>query len=89
MSKAAKYLGIKRDILGKIFDNNTSYKNWIFKFEIKHSRIQVYNSDKLLINVFDNIKKTSEILDIPLTTLRRYIKTKKLYKNQFYFYKIF
>jgi group I intron endonuclease len=27
MSKAAKYLGIKRDILGKIFDNNTSYKN--------------------------------------------------------------
>jgi hypothetical protein len=46
----------------------------------------VYDCNKILINLFNSINKVSESLNIPPTTLSRYIKSGKLYENTFYFY---
>jgi hypothetical protein len=45
----------------------------------------VYSNDHKLLNVFDNVLKASIWYNIPCTTMRRYIKSGKLYKNKYYF----
>jgi len=39
-----------------------------------------------LIKVLYNTKKTSQFYNIPNTTVQRYVKSGKLYKNKIYFY---
>jgi hypothetical protein len=63
------------------------HKNFILQFKMKDTRIWVYDTSKKLINIFDSIKRIFESLNIPITTLQKYIKSGKLYKNKFYFYK--
>jgi hypothetical protein len=43
------------------------------------------NKKEIVNSPFINITEASKSLDIPLTTLRRYIKSGYLYKNQYYF----
>jgi len=76
LNSAAKYFGI------------ASYDNYIYKFEVKDTRIWVYDSKKKLINIFYSITQVSESFNIPPTTLSRYIKSGKLYENTFYFHRI-
>jgi hypothetical protein len=68
-------------------NSSISYKNFILQFKMKDIRIWVYDPSKKLINIFDSIKRISESLNIPITTLRRYLKSGKLYKNKLYFYR--
>jgi hypothetical protein len=71
-------------------DNTTGrpYNNFIFKSDIKDNRIWVYGLKHKLIKILDNRSKTSEWFNIPNTTLSRYIKSGKLWKNKYYFYSI-
>lgn len=87
MTSAAKYIGVDRKTISKIFETGVSYDDFIYKFEIKDSRVWVYDSNQKLIKIFSNVKKASEWSNVPFTTLSRYIKSGKLYKNKFYFYK--
>jgi hypothetical protein len=48
----------------------------------------VYDSSHNLVIILDSIKKTSLWSNIPESTIGDYVKSGKLYKNKYYFYKI-
>lgn len=87
MRSAAKFVGINRTTISNIFKTGISYDDYNYKFEIKDNRIWIYNSSYKLIKVSKNMKETTKYYNIPLTTLFRYIKSGKLYKNKYFFQK--
>lgn len=84
MTEAAKYLGVHRRTISRVFETGISYDDYIYKFEIKDNRIWVYNSNYKLINIFKNMKETGLHYNISLATLSRYVKSGKLYKNKYF-----
>lgn len=73
--------------LNSIIKKGKSYKNLIFKSEIKDNRIWVYNLNYQLVKVLNSGSKVSESFNIPTTTLFRYIESGKLWKKKnLYFY---
>ena len=87
-NKAAKYFDVASCTINKAIKTGRPYKNFIFKSYIKDNRIWVYDLNHKLIKILDNRSKTSEWFNIPNTTLSRYIKSGKLWKNKYYFYNI-
>lgn len=86
---AAKYFNISTKTLALTLKTGISYDgNFILKFELKDTRIRVYDCNRELINIFDNVFKASVWCNIPYTSMTRYIKSGKLYKNKYYFYNI-
>jgi hypothetical protein len=83
----AKYFGVHPKTIGNIYRTGKSFDEYIYKFNIKDIRISIYNINNELINILDNIKKTSIFYNIPSSTLSDYIKSGKLYKNKYYFFK--
>lgn len=90
INSAARHIGIAESTLRQIRKRGVSYDNYIYKFETKYNNkktnILVYDYNKNLINTFESFGKVSELFNIPRTTLSRYIKSGKIYKNKFYFY---
>jgi len=86
LKTAAEYLGVDSSTLGNIYKTGISYDDYIYKFEAKDLRVWVYDSNNKLINIMDNITKTSLFYKIPPTTMYRYIKSGKLFNNKYYFY---
>lgn len=86
--EAAIFLNVKRNTIRKIFDEGIFYHGLMFEFETKDLRIWVCNLKGELLEVLESAKKTSRIYNIPFTTIQRYIKSGKLYKNKFYFYNV-
>jgi len=86
--ETATFLNVKRNTISKIFYEGISYHGLIFEFETKDLRIWVCNLKGELIEVLGNAKKTSRIYNIPYSTILRYIKSGKFYKNKFYFYNV-
>ncbi len=82
----AKYLNLSSRTISRITFDNLSYYEFILKYEIPDKRIWVHNNKNKLIKILENIKKVSEEYNIPKTTLQRYIKSKKIYNNKYYFY---
>ena len=64
---------------------NKSFKGFTFIFEIKNNKVGIYDHRNKLIEVLDNAMQISRAYDIPRTTIYRYIKTGKLYKDKYYF----
>lgn len=87
IASAAKYYGVSCTYINNIKKRGFSYDDYIYKFEIKDTKVWVYDCNKNLIKIFDNISKVSELFNIPRTTLYRYIKSGKLYENTYYFHK--
>ena len=85
MASAAKHLGVDSSTISKIFRTGISYDNYIYKFEVKDIRVWVYDTNNKLIKIMENFVKTFIFYKIPSTTLHRYIKSGKLYKNKYYF----
>lgn len=85
ITSAAKYFGFSSSTIRRIEKGGVSYDDYIYKFEVKDTRIWVYDCNKNLINIYNSISKVSESFNIPPTTLSRYIKSGKLYENTFYF----
>jgi hypothetical protein len=87
---AARYIGIAESTIRRIRKRGVSYDNYVYKFETKYNNhktnILVYDYNKKLIDTFDSFGKVSERFKIPRTTLFRYIKSGKIYKNKIYFY---
>ena len=88
ISSAAKHFNVDKKTISRIFKTGISYDDYIYKFEVKDLRVWVYDSDFKLVNILDNILKTSIFYNIPYSTVYRYIKSGKLYKKNFYFYNI-
>jgi group I intron endonuclease len=84
---AAKHFGVHPKTIGNIYKTGRSFDEYIYKFKVNDIRVWIYNIDNQLLNVIDNIAKTSLFYNIPSSTLSDYIKSGKLYKNKFYFYK--
>jgi group I intron endonuclease len=87
INKAAKHIGIASSTIRRL-PNNGTYGSFVFKFEINDVRVWVYDQDRNLVKVLNNTKETSERYNIPRHALCAYIRSGKLYKNKFYFYKI-
>ena len=85
MKAAADYFNVGVGTISRIFRTGVSYDDYNYKFETKDTRIWVYGVNNNFINVLGNLKKASLLYEIPSTTLYRYIKSSKLYKNKFYF----
>lgn len=85
ISETAKYLGVSRKTVSNIYQRGESFDDFIYEFNVTGNRIKVYDANKQLLEILDNLTKTSKAYDIPRTTLSKYIKTRKLYKNQYYF----
>ena len=68
-------------------NRNLPYHGFILKYEIQYkNKLWVYNSNNnKLIKIFSNIKIVSKELNVPYTTLYRYIKSGKIYKNKYIF----
>jgi group I intron endonuclease len=86
--KAAKDLNVSEKTIGRVYKTGKSYNNFIYIFEIKDNRVWIYDYNHKLIKILNNTKKVSEWYKIPYSTVARYIKTGKLYKNKYYFYNI-
>lgn len=85
MLSAAKHFGVTHTTISNIFNTGKSQDNFTYKFYIKDIIVWVYDYKHKLINVLGNTLKTSTYYNIPYTTLARYIKSGKLYKNKYYF----
>ena len=89
ITSAASHFGVYGKTIGMIFKTGKSYDDYTYKFEVRDTRIWIYNSsNKELIKTLDSIKKTSEWSNIPESTISDYIKSGKLYKNKYYFYNV-
>jgi hypothetical protein len=97
IANAARYFNIVPSTIRKILKRENSFYGYIFKSEFKYDKIKVhnltnkigmYNKNYELIEILDNPHKISIVHNIPTTTVYRYIKTGKIYKNKFYFKKI-
>ncbi len=86
MTSAAKHFNVSYKTISKILKTGIPYDdNYIYKFETKDTEVWVYDHYKKLVNIFDNVLKVSVYYNIPYTTISRYIKSGKLYKNKYYF----
>ncbi|UQC91696.1 GIY-YIG endonuclease (mitochondrion) [Colletotrichum lupini] len=85
---AAKFLGVHPTTISKVFQTGRTFDNFIYKFEIKprDRKVWIYDSNFELVKVFSSIKQTVVGCDISSSTLYKYIKSGKLYNNQFYFF---
>ncbi len=86
LSQAANYLGVNHKTISMIFKTGKSYDNFIYEFNVKDTRIWIYNSNRILINILENAKETSLYYNIPRSTLSDYIKSGKLFQSKFYFH---
>ena len=84
--------GIKNHMYGKHLTNETKLKiktSVIKTLKAKgffnNYKLGIYNYKNKLIKILDSAKQMSKAYDIPESTLIRYIKTGKLYKDKYYF----
>lgn len=87
MRMAAIHFKVSHSTISKVLSRNLPYNGFSFKSEIINTKIWVYNKNNKLIKTFNTITATSKELSIPYATIGRYIKSSKLCKNKFYFYK--
>jgi group I intron endonuclease len=88
MSDAAKFFNVHPSTISRIYKRGKSYDGLTYEFNIKDNKVGIYDKDHKLINIMDNAKKISLFYNIPKSTLYDYIKSGKLYKNQYYLKKI-
>lgn len=86
ITSAASHFGVDSNTINMIFKRGKSYDDYIYKFEVKDTRVWVYDNNKESIKIIDNIRKTSEWSNIAESTISDYIKLGELYKNKFYFH---
>lgn len=88
IKETAEYYNVGVKFIRKYLDKNKNFQGYIFKSELKNNKVGIFNAKNELIEALDNAAKISKIYNIPRTTIFRYIKTSKLYKDKYYFYKI-
>lgn len=86
INKTAKYYDVSSTTIKRAIKTGRPYNNFIFKSYIKDNKVWVHDLNHKLIKVLDNRSKASEWFNIPSTTLSRYIKSGKIWKNKLFFY---
>lgn len=81
----ALHMGVNPKTISNIYKTGKSHDEFIYKFEVKDTRVWVYDSNNKVFKILDSIKNTSILSNIPDSTIGDYIKSGKLYKNSFYF----
>jgi uncharacterized FlaG/YvyC family protein len=59
ITSAALHFGVNGKTIGMIFKTGKSYDNYVYKFEVKDTKIWVYDSNNKLFKMLENIKQTS------------------------------
>ena len=88
IKETAEHFNVGVGFIRKYLDNNKNFQGFILKSEIKNNKVGIFNTKNELVEALDNAAKISKLYNIPRTTLHKYIKTSKLYKDKYYFYKI-
>lgn len=86
--KAAEYFNVTIPFISKYINKNKRYKDFIFESEVKNNKIGIFDNKNKLIEILDNGMIISRLYSIPRTTVYRYIKNGKLFKNQYYLKKM-
>lgn len=85
IKSVAKVLNVSNKTICKILNNEIIHVGFTYTFEAV--KVSIYDSYHSLVKTCDNIRKASVWSNIPPTTLSRYIKSGKIYNNQYYFYR--
>jgi len=88
ITKKAKFFNVSTAYMRKCIHNKKTLDGFTFIIELKNNKIEVYDVNNRFIEILDNIKITSNKYNIPYSTLKIYVKSKKLYKKKFYFKKM-
>src|SRR6266566_3352286 len=86
ITKTAKFFNVSTAYMRKCIHNKKTLDGFTFIIELKNNKIEVYDVNNRFIEILDNIKITSNKYNIPYSTLKIYVKSKKLYKKKLYFY---
>jgi hypothetical protein len=60
-------------------------KVFVFFSELKDVRVWVFDKERKIVDVFSNAKKAAKFCNTNHTTLSRYLKSGKLWKDKYYF----
>jgi NUMOD1 domain len=60
MMSVAKFVGVDRKTISRIFETGIYYDNYVYKFRVKDTRVWIYDLNRKLIKILGNIKKASE-----------------------------
>jgi group I intron endonuclease len=82
---AAKFYNLDHNTISKYIKNGSSYKDLRFLAEFKYVRVWVFDKECKIVDVFSNAQKAAKFCNTNHTTLRRYLKSGKLWKNKYYF----
>jgi hypothetical protein len=84
IKEAAKHFFVGERFIRKCVKNNKPFQGLLLKSEFKNKKVSIFNDKFKLIEVLDNAEIVSNSYGIPKTTLYRYIKKGKLYKDKYY-----
>ena len=85
IASAALYFEVSTRTMGIILNEDIIHVGFVYKCEVLDTKVKVYSYKNQLLEVIDSLKKASILYNIPMTTLRSYIKSGKLYNNIYYF----
>nr|YP_009262119.1 hypothetical protein [Chrysoporthe deuterocubensis]AMX22194.1 hypothetical protein [Chrysoporthe deuterocubensis] len=86
LTSAANYFGCSYTTMSNIYKTGISYDDLIYKFEIKDTRIWIYDSYLELIEILAFSKDVVKAYNICSSTLSDYIKSGKLFRKNYYFF---
>jgi group I intron endonuclease len=85
ITSAAKYYDLDHFTLRKYINQGYSINNLRFEGELKDLRVWVFDKECHNIGEFSTANKAAKFYNVSYTTFNRYLKSKKLWKNKFYF----
>ena len=78
-------IGLKNPMYGKSHSEESRMK---ISLAVSLGKVEIYDLSNKLINTFDNATLASKYLNIHKSTVNRYIKSGKIYKNQYKFIRL-
>jgi len=85
ITSAAKFYDLDHNTISKYIKNKSWFNDVCFLAELKDVRVWVFNKEYKIVHVFTNAHKAALYCNTNHTTLGRYLKSGKLWKNKFYF----
>ena len=87
IKSAANFFDVDYNTVSKCIKSGNLINNYRFEAELKNNRVWIFDKQRNLINVFPNASKAAKYSDTSHTTVCRYIKSGKLWKDKYYFRK--
>jgi NUMOD1 domain-containing protein len=84
---AGKYFNVSYTTIRKYGDSGRLFRNYNIKIETKNCNVIVYDKIYSILGKFPNITKAAVFCGVSDTTIGRYLKSKNLLMNKYYFSK--